>query len=203
MQNMPLRPTVDSSPGKVVVTMNAVTHCVPALNARAGALMRLGNISPSSTHTTGPQDTPKAKINRCSATRVIWASADVMTNTPCELWALNTNTAVKISSVVLITADPPRSRARRPILSTSTIETKVETTSTAPSVTLMINPCSSLNPAAAQRYSPKYMTAFIPEACWKKASAMPTHTIGRSVPAPAFRNFDDSGRSRVLTVLRI
>src|SRR5450631_418716 len=203
MQNMPLRPTVDNNPGNVVVTMNAVTHWVPAPMARARALIRLGSISPSSTHTTGPQDTPNAKMNKCSATRVICASVAVMTNTPCELWALKMNTAVRIRSVELMTAEPPSSNGRRPNLSTSTIETNVETTSTAPRVTLISNPCCSLKPAAAHRYSPKYMTAFIPEACWKNASAMPSHTIGRKVQAPAARKFDDRGRSFVLTVLRI
>src|ERR1700722_14565168 len=203
MQKMPLSPTLESSPGNVVVTMNAVTHWVPAPRARAGALIRLGNISPSSTQTTGPHDTPKAKMNKCSATRVICASAEVMTNTPCELWALNTNTAVRMIRVELMTADPPSSNGRLPIRSTSTMETNVDTTSTAPSVTLISSPLCSVNPAAAHRYSPKYITALIPDACWKNASAMPTQTIGKKVRAPGCRNFDDSGRSRVLTVLRI
>ena len=45
--------------GNEVDTTKLAIHWAAAANARAAARIRLGNISPSRTHTTGPQDIPK------------------------------------------------------------------------------------------------------------------------------------------------
>ena len=42
-------------------------HCADAATESAIARMRLGNISPSSTHTTGPHEKPKKMTKRFAA----------------------------------------------------------------------------------------------------------------------------------------
>ena len=44
-----------ASTGNVVVIAKFASHCAAAATARAAARILFGNISPSSTHTTGPQ----------------------------------------------------------------------------------------------------------------------------------------------------
>ena len=54
--------------GKVVEMKKLATHWAAAATASAPARIRLGNISPSSTHTSGPQVAPKATTNRLADT---------------------------------------------------------------------------------------------------------------------------------------
>ena len=46
-------------------------HCAAAATPSAAARMRLGNISPSSTQTSGPHVAPKKTTNRLAATRAM------------------------------------------------------------------------------------------------------------------------------------
>src|SRR6476469_8146453 len=55
------------SVGKLTVTIQLATHWPPAASDSAAARIRFGNISPSSTQTTGPQDMPNATTNRFAA----------------------------------------------------------------------------------------------------------------------------------------
>ena len=55
------------SGGKLTVTIQFATHWPPAASDSAAARIRFGNISPSSTQTTGPQDMPNATTNRFAA----------------------------------------------------------------------------------------------------------------------------------------
>src|SRR6476659_8667989 len=64
------------SVGKLTVTIQLATHWAPAANDSAAARIRFGNISPSSTQTTGPQDMPNATTNRFAATSATSADAD-------------------------------------------------------------------------------------------------------------------------------
>src|SRR5674476_1231987 len=54
--------------GNDTETAKLASHCAAAASARALALMRLLNISPSITQTTGPQLTPKKTTYRLAAT---------------------------------------------------------------------------------------------------------------------------------------
>ena len=54
------RPQPVQSGGKVTVTSQFASHCAVTATARAAPRILLLNISPSSTHTTGPQVKPKA-----------------------------------------------------------------------------------------------------------------------------------------------
>src|SRR6476620_5398481 len=55
------------SVGKLTVTTQLATHCAPAASDSAMARIRFGNISPSSTQTTGPHEMPNATTNRLAA----------------------------------------------------------------------------------------------------------------------------------------
>src|SRR5690349_12061610 len=66
---------MSASAGKLVLITQLATHCAAAATARAVARMRLLNISPSSTQTTGPQLMPKATTYRLAATRATLPTA--------------------------------------------------------------------------------------------------------------------------------
>ena len=50
--------------GKVMVMAKLAIHCALAATARAAPRIRLLNISPNNTHTTGPQLKPKNTTNK-------------------------------------------------------------------------------------------------------------------------------------------
>ena len=63
------------SVGKLTVMIQFATHWPPAASDSAAARIRFGNISPSSTQTTGPQDMPNATTNRLAAISATVADA--------------------------------------------------------------------------------------------------------------------------------
>src|SRR6476646_9063237 len=74
--NPPYRPYARArdtsfSPGNVTVMIQLATHWPPAASESAAARIRLGNISPSSTQTAGPQDIPNAITNTLAAISAI------------------------------------------------------------------------------------------------------------------------------------
>src|SRR5690349_18711752 len=58
----------DDMAGNEIVMRKFAIHCAPAATPRALPRMRLGKISPSSTHTSGPHDAPKPTTNTFAAT---------------------------------------------------------------------------------------------------------------------------------------
>src|SRR6478736_3601219 len=66
---------MSASTGNVVEIAKFATHCAAAATASALARMRLGNISPSSTQTTGPHDAPKNTTNALAAMSATVAQA--------------------------------------------------------------------------------------------------------------------------------
>ena len=68
-------PNVSSSGGNEIVMRKFAIHCAAAATPSAAARMRLGNISPSSTQTSGPHVAPKNTTNRLAAIRAIDAPA--------------------------------------------------------------------------------------------------------------------------------
>ena len=57
--------------GKLTVITQLATHWPAAASDNAAARIRLGNISPSSTQTTGPQDIPNETTKRFAARSAI------------------------------------------------------------------------------------------------------------------------------------
>src|SRR5450759_1802171 len=78
MPNASPRPASFSG-GKVVETTQLATHCAPAASDSAAARILFGNDSPSSTHTTGPQDIPNANTYTLAAISEIGLAAPVST----------------------------------------------------------------------------------------------------------------------------
>ena len=65
---------MSSSVGKLAMIAKLATHWAAGGQAEgAAARIRFGNISPSSTQTTGPQDMPNATTNRLAAISAIEA----------------------------------------------------------------------------------------------------------------------------------
>src|SRR5664279_1481814 len=62
--------------GKLTVMIQLATHWPPAASDNAAPRIRFGNISPSRTQTTGPQDMPNATMNRLAAISATVPEAD-------------------------------------------------------------------------------------------------------------------------------
>src|SRR5664279_5620974 len=120
--------------GKLTVTIQFATHCAPAASDSAAARIRFGNISPSSTHTTGPHDMPKAITNRLAATSATSAEADprmaVLRSGVASVTFLAEQTSVTamhfvavpkmidiVARVIVIPTEPMTSSGLRPNLS--------------------------------------------------------------------------------------
>ena len=86
--------------------------------------MRFGNISPSSTHTTGPHDMPNATTNRLAATSAIGPAAPARCGWPSITGAVPKITAI-VPSVTAMPIEPISSSGLRPILSISAIAMSV------------------------------------------------------------------------------
>ena len=100
--------------------------------AIAMARIRFGNISPSSTHITGPQDAPKNTTNRFAAIRVDTPQKPDSCGVSTPL-ASGTNVAWAKPSAITprvrnMPAEPVSSSRRRPTRSTSRMATTVTTT---------------------------------------------------------------------------
>src|SRR6478736_6737934 len=58
----------DDIAGNEIVMRKLAIHCAPAATPSALPRMRLGKISPRSTHTSGPHEAPKPTTNTFAAT---------------------------------------------------------------------------------------------------------------------------------------
>src|SRR4051812_38288983 len=139
-----------ASGGNVVVIRKLVTHWAAAATDSAAPRMRFGNISPSSTQTTGPQVAPNETTNRFAPTRATWPQ-------PCDscgvclpsgpvtsvAWV---NAMAIAPSETNIPADPQSSSSRRPILSTSRMATTVTAMLVTEVATEMMKDADSLKP---------------------------------------------------------
>src|SRR5690242_7977315 len=112
--------------------------------------MRFGNISPSSTHTTGPHDMPKAMTNTLAATSATGPATSPRNGLP----AASSDAVPKMTDIVInetaMPVEPINSSGLRPILSTSAIAMRVVTMLTTEVITVMTNESPSENPTASQ-----------------------------------------------------
>src|SRR5450631_3007731 len=142
------------SGGKVVETSQLATHCAPDANDSAAARILFGNDSPSSTHTTGPQDIPNAKTNTLAAISAIGLAAPTRTGIgpigPVFSAAVP-NTTASVPRVTDMPIEPIISSGLRPKRSIEAIATSVVTMFTAPVITVMISESLSVNPAACHK----------------------------------------------------
>src|SRR5271166_4670452 len=123
-------------------------HCTPDANPSAADRMRLGNISPSSTHRTGPHETAYAITNTSAATSAITPEATSRSGRPLTVDA-PVKTTVMVASINAIPADPASNSGPRPARSISAMATVVTSTS-APALTNAIaNNDFSPNPTAS------------------------------------------------------
>lgn len=122
-----LRPMLDSA-GKVAETAQFAAHCAAAATASAEARIRLGNISPSSTQTSGPQVVPKniTKAFAATSATVDHGSGRVMESAPGAISPKENASAIRPRETVM-PAEPTSSISRRPTLSTSRIAMIVAT----------------------------------------------------------------------------
>ena len=101
-------------------------HCADAATASAVARIRLWNISPSSTQTTGPQLMPNATTYRFAATRAtLPVRAAKRAGRRREPVAVAEAAHAIVPSVTTMPAEPMSSSGLRPTLSTSAIATSV------------------------------------------------------------------------------
>ena len=132
-----------------VISQFAV-HWPAAARPSAAARMRLGNISPSSTHTTGPQDIPNDTTNRFAA-----ISATGPATSPSWGWPSTSGAVPKITamvpSVTAIPVEPTRSSGLRPTLSISAIAISVVAMLVTEVITVIVNDELSSKPTACHR----------------------------------------------------
>src|SRR5690348_3043717 len=107
--------------------------------------MRLGNISPSSTHTTGPQLTPKNTTYKFAATSAIGPTLPGNASSAPLPAACEKHQAIT-ASVIAMPAEPTSSSGLRPIRSTSAIATSVTSTFTMDVATVILKESASLKP---------------------------------------------------------
>src|SRR5882757_9086077 len=140
------RLTPDSC-GKLVEMIQFAIHCAAADTASAMARMRLLNISPSSTHTTGPQLIAKETTYRLAATSAMLPHGDgSVTSLPLPV-AVEKHT-VSVIKVTIMPAAPPSSSGLRPTLSIMAMAANVETMFVTLVMTLVSNALLSENPTA-------------------------------------------------------
>src|SRR5690606_6902521 len=93
------------SHGNVVDTAKFASHCAAAATASALARTRLGNISPSSTHTSGPHVAPNPTMKRFANSSAMndhgWGS-----ETPASVVVANENDSAIMPSEIAMTTDP-------------------------------------------------------------------------------------------------
>ena len=123
-------------------------HWPAAANPSAAARIRFGNISPSSTHTTGPQDIPKATTNRFAATSAMGPCAPLSCGTPSTCGAVPKMNAM-VANVTAMPADPISSNGLRPILSISEIAINVVAILTIEVITVITKDWLSSKPTAS------------------------------------------------------
>src|SRR5450755_3960020 len=139
------------SDGKLIETIQLATHCAPAANDSAAARILFGNDSPSSTHTTGPQDIPNANTNTLAAISAIGLATPVSTGRGPVGLAFSVavpNTTASVPRVTTMPIEPIISSGLRPKRSIEAIATRVVTMFTAPVITVISSELLSVNPAA-------------------------------------------------------
>src|SRR4051794_20309973 len=116
-------------PGNVVVITQLASHCAAAATASAEARMKLLNISPSITHTTGPQVAAKEATNTLAATSATGPATPPSFGSPSTMGAV-AKQAVRAPRETAMPAAPASSSGRLPIRSTKAIATSVNATLT-------------------------------------------------------------------------
>src|ERR1017187_219797 len=114
--------------GKGVETTQLATHCAPAANDSAAARILFGNDSPSSTHTTGPQDIPNANTNTLAAISAIGLGAPGRTGSapigPEPFSVAVPNTTASAPRVTAMPIEPIISSGLRPKRAVEAIGTR-------------------------------------------------------------------------------
>src|SRR5690606_17039078 len=141
---------ISAKAGNVVEMKKFDNHCAAAATASAQARIEFGNISPSSTHTNGPQLTPKAMTKTFAHTSAIVdqgaaSSAVELPSSAVTIVALANATAIRPSETTM-PAEPASSIGRRPTRSTSRIATIVTTMFVTEVITVIVSASDSSKP---------------------------------------------------------
>src|SRR5262249_30366418 len=139
---------------KVTVTAKFATQLVAPETASAAPRIRLGNISPSSTHITGPQEIAKATTYRLAATRPVTAAAWPRIGCPLGPTPAVAKTTPTTARVTAMPAEPASSSGLRPARSMSAIAGIVARMLTRPVRRLIRRAHCSVAPADFHRTSP-------------------------------------------------
>src|SRR5699024_2967258 len=133
--------------GKVAETAQFVTHCAAAATASADARIRLGKISPSSTHTSGPHVVPKNITKALAEIRAIvdHGSGSVTASLPAATSPKEKARAI-IPREMVMPAEPTSSMIRRPTRYTSRIAMIVATMFITEVKVLVSRACDSSKP---------------------------------------------------------
>src|SRR4051794_4317005 len=109
------RPSPCNSGKKDTVTTKLAIQFVAPATASAALRKRLGNISPSSTQTTGPHDMPNATIYRFAAISPVHAWEDVNNGRPSSPGLAEAKVNARTAIVSAIPTEPTTSSGLRPI----------------------------------------------------------------------------------------
>src|SRR6478609_35877 len=133
--------------GKLRVMAKLAIHCAAAARPRARARIRDGKISPSSTHTSGPQEAPKLMTKTFAATRAAGPQAPGRVMASPEPVA-DPNARAMVPSERAMPMEPASRMGRRPIRSTRAIATRVTRMFVMAVATEMVRESFSWNPTA-------------------------------------------------------
>src|SRR6476620_3509324 len=151
--------------GKLTVMIQLATHWPPAARDRAGARIRSGDLSPSRTQTTGPQDMPNATTNRLAAISAVVPEelpktavvrSGVLSVMFCSVHRLLTvvhadalpKMIAIVPRVIVMPIDPMISNGFRPIRSIVAIAISVVSTLMVAPISEMMNDWLSSKPTA-------------------------------------------------------
>src|SRR6478736_3021471 len=110
--------------GKLRVMAKLAIHCAAAARPRARARIRDGKISPSSTHTSGPQEAPKLMTKTLAATSAAGPQPPGRVMFSPEPVA-EPKARAMVASEAAMPMEPASMMGRRPIRSTSAMATRV------------------------------------------------------------------------------
>ena len=136
--------------GKLRVMAKLAIHCAAAARPRARARIRDGKISPSSTHTSGPQEAPKLMTKTLAATSAAGPHApgsEIASPDPVA----EPKASAMVPSERAMPMEPASMMGRRPIRSTRAIATSVTRMLVTAVATEMVSESFSWKPTAFHR----------------------------------------------------
>ena len=137
--------------GNVVETVKFAAHCAAAATASAPARMRFGNISPSSTQTSGPQVAPKNTTKAFAATSAtVDHGCGRDTDSAPPVCAKEKASAIR-PRLTVMPAEPAISMGRRPTRSTRAIAMRVTAMFVTEVITVTVRASDSPKPTERHR----------------------------------------------------